>query len=231
MLETELNQPPISYRPEGFPSSPYQKAAEEWDDRIGSARVQAKNWRILSLILSAAVINLTGGIVYLATTSHVVPYVVEVSTNGQVRAVGPANQIAYVPSRAVLEHFLAEWVIKVRAIPLDPIVAKTRWLSAYAYLRQSSANVLNAIAIKERPLERVGQETVWVDIKGVVPLSKDSYQVRWEESSFSKDGLPGGRKSMTGLFTVELDPPTDEKALKANPLGLFIKQFNWSQDF
>jgi len=29
--------------------TPYQRAAQVWDDRIGSARVQAKNWRLIAL--------------------------------------------------------------------------------------------------------------------------------------------------------------------------------------
>lgn len=38
------------------PVTPYQKAAQVWDERIGSARVQARNWRLMafgSLLLSA----------------------------------------------------------------------------------------------------------------------------------------------------------------------------------
>ena len=42
------------------PVTPYQKAAQVWDERIGTARVQAHNWRlmalgclVLSLILAA----------------------------------------------------------------------------------------------------------------------------------------------------------------------------------
>ncbi|MEW5323941.1 VirB8/TrbF family protein, partial [Geobacillus thermoleovorans] len=38
------------------PVTPYQKAAQVWDDRIGSARVQARNWRLMAfgcLFLSA----------------------------------------------------------------------------------------------------------------------------------------------------------------------------------
>ncbi len=30
------------------PETPYQRAAQAWDDRIGSARVQAKNWRLMA---------------------------------------------------------------------------------------------------------------------------------------------------------------------------------------
>ena len=31
------------------PVTPYQKAAQVWDERIGSARVQAQNWRLMAL--------------------------------------------------------------------------------------------------------------------------------------------------------------------------------------
>ncbi|MCC6918594.1 MAG: conjugal transfer protein TrbF, partial [Alphaproteobacteria bacterium] len=37
------------------PETPYQRAAQVWDERIGASRVQAKNWRLMafgSLILS-----------------------------------------------------------------------------------------------------------------------------------------------------------------------------------
>ena len=32
-----------------FPETPYQKAGQVWDERIGSARIQAKNWRDIQL--------------------------------------------------------------------------------------------------------------------------------------------------------------------------------------
>ena len=32
--------------------TPYLRAKKEWDERIGSAIVQAKNWRLLALITS-----------------------------------------------------------------------------------------------------------------------------------------------------------------------------------
>ena len=231
MTPNELNETLIPFKAEGHPVTPYQKASEEWDNRIGSARVQARNWRMMTLILAALSAVLGGGLVYQSAKSTVTPYVVEVNSDGLVRAVGPAARSSYVPNPAVLQYFIGQFVTYVRSLPADPVVAKNQWLSAYAYLRQSAANTLNEIALKEQPLKRVGQEMVSVRIKSIVPLSKESYQVRWEENSYNRDGIPSGVKNMTGLFTVEIKPPTDEKALKANPLGLFITQFNWSQDY
>ena len=51
-----FRRPAAHYGKTPQPETPYQKAAQIWDERIGSARVQAKNWRYMafgSLILSA----------------------------------------------------------------------------------------------------------------------------------------------------------------------------------
>src|SRR3546814_1886460 len=85
------------------PVTPYQRAAQMWDDRIGSARVQARNWRLMAfgcLILSA---GLAGGSVWQSLQSRVTPYVVEVDKFGDVRAVGSAIQ-SYEPTDRSEEH-------------------------------------------------------------------------------------------------------------------------------
>src|SRR5258708_8791217 len=49
------------------PETPYQKAAQVWEERIGSARVQARNWRLLAfgnLFLAA---GLASGLIWQAT--------------------------------------------------------------------------------------------------------------------------------------------------------------------
>ena len=43
--------------PGGVEETPYTRARGEWDDRIGSARVQAANWRL------AALLSITGLII------------------------------------------------------------------------------------------------------------------------------------------------------------------------
>ena len=61
-----FRRPSVRYGRTPQPETPYQKAAQVWDERIGSARVQAKNWRLMafgSLILSA---GLAFGLVWIA---------------------------------------------------------------------------------------------------------------------------------------------------------------------
>ena len=65
------------------PTTPYQKAAQAWDERMGAARVQAKNWRLVALGLLALSCLLTIGLMTVASDSRITPYVVEVSTSGE----------------------------------------------------------------------------------------------------------------------------------------------------
>src|SRR3546814_8508605 len=60
------------------PVTPYQKAAQLWDERIGSARLQARNWRMMAFGSLALSMLLSGGLVWQAARSHITPSVVEV---------------------------------------------------------------------------------------------------------------------------------------------------------
>src|SRR5260370_29061463 len=42
------------------PETPYQKAGQVWDERIGSARVQASNWRLMAF----GCLLLSGGLAF-----------------------------------------------------------------------------------------------------------------------------------------------------------------------
>ncbi len=72
------------------PETPYQKAGQIWDDRIGSARVQARNWRLMALGLLVLLTASSAALVWRSLQSTVTPYVVEVDDTGSVKAVGPA---------------------------------------------------------------------------------------------------------------------------------------------
>ena len=70
------SEPPSATASTPEPETPYQKAAQVWDERIGSARVQARNWRLMafgSLILSA---GFAAALVWQSARGTVVPWVV-----------------------------------------------------------------------------------------------------------------------------------------------------------
>ena len=86
-----FKRPSTHYGKSPEPETPYQRAGQVWDDRIGSARVQARNWRIMafgSLTLSA---GLSAALVWQTASGSIVPWVVQIDHLGQAQAVAPAT--------------------------------------------------------------------------------------------------------------------------------------------
>src|SRR6516225_726159 len=59
------------------PETPHQRAGQIWDERIGSARVQAKNWRFAFFGALALSGGLAGGLVWQSVRGTITPWVVQ----------------------------------------------------------------------------------------------------------------------------------------------------------
>src|SRR5260221_12864358 len=88
MASHPFHRPSVRYGDTPEPVTPYQKAQQVWDERMGSARVQASNWRVAALAATALLTVLGLTLSAVIGRSGVVAYVVEVDRLGEVRAVG-----------------------------------------------------------------------------------------------------------------------------------------------
>ena len=83
-----FKRPQVRYADTPQPATPYQAAGQVWDDRIGTPRVQAKNWRLMAFGCLTLALLMAGGLGRRPAPSLVTPYGVGVDNAGQVRAGG-----------------------------------------------------------------------------------------------------------------------------------------------
>lgn len=228
MVSHPFHRPSVRYGETPDPVTPYQKAAQVWDERLGSARVQAANWRIAAL--SSASLSVLLGLTLSLTVgrSAVVPYIVEVDRLGEVRAVGPAVE-AYQPSDAQIAHFLARFIENVRSLSVDPVIVRTNWLHAYDFVTDRGAQALNEYAREADPFSKIGARTATAEVTSVVRASNDSFEIRWKESTY-ENGAVAKTERFTGVVSVILKSPSNAETLRKNPLGLYVHSLNWSRD-
>jgi len=210
------------------PVTPYQRAAQVWDERIGSARVAARNWRLMAfggLILST---GLSGGLVWQSLQSRVLPYVVAVDRLGEAQAVAPADG-DYQPTDPQIAWFLSRFVRDVRSVSLDPVLMRQNWLSAYDFATKRGAAFLGDYARAADPFGQVGERTVSVQVTSVVRASDRSFQVKWIETTYAR-GAVTSVAHWTGILTVLIKPPTSADVLRRNPLGLYVDAIDWSRE-
>lgn len=211
-----------------LPETPYQRAGQVWDERIGSARAQARNWRLMAFGCLGLTTALSGGLLWRSLQSRVVPYVVEVDRLGEARAISPA-QAGYHPTDAQVAWFLSRFISDVRSISLDPVLMRQNWLAAYDFTTKRGAAFLDDYARTADPFGQVGTRTVSVQVTSVVRASETSFQVKWIETAYER-GASAGTSHWTAMVTVVLKSPTSADALRKNPLGLYLDAIDWSRE-
>ena len=223
-----FRRPAAHYGKTPQPETPYQKAAQIWDERIGSARVQAKNWRYMafgSLILSA---GFASALVWQSARGTVVPWVVQVDKLGQAQSVAAATA-DYRPTDPQVAWHLARFVEQVRSIPADPIIVRQNWLRAYDWTTDRGAAALNDYARANDPFTKVGKTQIAVDVSSVIRASPDSFRVAWVQRTY-QDGSLASTERWTAILTVVVQAPRDAEKLRANPLGIYVTAINWSKE-
>jgi type IV secretion system protein TrbF len=210
------------------PETPFHRASQVWDERIGSARVQARNWRLLAfgnLFLSS---TLAGALIFQAARGTVTPWVVEIDKLGQAQAVSPAVA-DYLPTDPQIAWHLARFIENVRAIPADPVIVRQNWITAYDFVTDKGAVALNSYARANDPFTKVGKIQIAVEISSVIRASNDSFRVAWVERRYENGSLTASER-WTAIVTVVLNTPHDAERLRKNPLGVFVHAINWSKE-
>lgn len=223
-----FRRPSTRYARTPEPETPYQRAAQVWDDRIGSARVQARNWRLMAFACLFMAAGLAGGLVWQSARGTITPWIVEIDQHGEARAVAPATA-DYRPTDPQIAWHLARFIEEVRSIPADPIVVRQQWLRAYDFTTDRGALALNDHARANDPFARVGREQIAVEVSSVIRASPDSFRVAWIERRY-QDGSLAATERWTAILTVVIEPPRDAERLRRNPLGVFVNAINWSKE-
>jgi type IV secretory pathway TrbF-like protein len=224
-----FNRPSVHYGRTPVPVTPYQKAAQVWDERIGSARVQARNWRLMafgSLILSA---GLASSLIWQLKQGSITPWVVEVDRLGQAQAVSPANSF-YQPTDPQIAFHLARFIENVRGLSADAIVLRQDWLRAYDFATDRGAVALNDYARVNDPFSKLGKLQIAVEITSVIRASPESFRVAWIERRYD-NGQLAATERWTAILTLVTETPRDADRLRRNPLGIYVNAINWSKEF
>jgi type IV secretion system protein VirB5 len=223
-----FRRPSVRYGATPEPETPYQKAGQAWDERIGSARVQAKNWRLAFFAMLTLSGGLAAGLVWQSARGTVTAWVVQVDKFGQAQAVAPAAA-DYRPTDPQIAWHLARFIEEVRSIPADPVVLRRDWLEAYDYVTDKGALALNDYARTNDPFSRIGKAQVSVEVSSVIRASGDSFRVEWVERRYVDNALAATER-WSAILTIVVQPPTDADRLKKNPLGIYVHALNWSKE-
>ena len=215
---------------DGSPFNPYLAARREWDERYGEMITRAKNWRVIAMLSAMATFVSVAGIVVLSARSKVVPFVVAIDSLGRTVAAGWAEETTTADEK-LKKAVLFTWIEEVRLVTTDPFAQRKAIDHVYAHLAMGSEAqaFVTAFYRADTPQKRSQTQTVSIDVKSVLPNSNRTYEIEWIETTHDLNGGILATDHWKGSFTIAINPPTDERLMRINPLGIYVTDAAWTK--
>jgi type IV secretory pathway TrbF-like protein len=171
-------------------------------------------------------------LVWLASQSQVVPYVVRVDEAGQSLVIGPA-QASQATDPRIVGWQLQGFVRQVRQVTADRTAQKQLLDRAYQQAAGPAIAFLNAHFRDEatNPFVRSRTEIVMPSVRNTLQIGERTWEVEWVEAKHTLEGKDAGRETWKGQFEVRIDPPSTPEDIVANPLGFKVTRISWSRTF
>lgn len=220
------------WAPEDPLDTPYLRARQEWDARMGSAVVQATSWRLATFVSLGAVLLSILGLVILGRQPKAIPHIIEVDHLGAAVYRGPVTEgPRRATARSVIKYELRRFLEDTRTVSSDLLVERN-WIDAYTLVTAHAGHTLSAYvqAPENDPAKRAADEHVAIEILSAVRISAESWQVDWRETTFDNSGQPEPTPTVwRAMFRLVSRPPKAEDEMAKNTLGLFIEEYHWDR--
>jgi type IV secretion system protein VirB5 len=218
--------------------NPYLNARRYWNDNLKSLAVERQTIILLALLALLVGLAGVGGMAYIGSQTKFVPHIIEVDKLGQPLAIGNAEGLTNTNKQVVIRARLASLINDARMVTPDVQLQTDAIYRVYASITQNDPSMAKMNqwyngSEKSTPFVRAQKETVSVQIDSALPLSDESWQLDWTETTRDRQGFEvKPTEKWRALITVYLVAPTretTEEQLFKNPLGIYIKDFSWSK--
>jgi type IV secretion system protein TrbF len=218
--------------------NPYFNARRSWNDNLKSLAVERQTIILLALLALLVGLAGVGGIIYIGSQTKFVPHIIEVDKLGQPLAIGAAEGLNDANKQLVIRSRLASLVSDARMVTPDAQLQTDAIYRVYASITHNDPamekmNHWYNGSDKSTPFVRAQKETVSVQIDSALPLSEETWQLDWTETTRDRQGSeakpPEKWRALITVYLVAPTPETTEEQLFKNPLGIYVKDFSWSK--
>lgn len=200
---------------------PFFSSTNKYSDIYAGLAANAMTWRIVSIILGVMLMFSFIAFISVAKNTKIVPYVVQVDQHGfaiPIKAIDHSD----IDNRIIISQ-IGQFINNMRIRVLNRDAQFQFAKLSYRCVGQNSKAYKKLTDFYRSDVPTAAKQAVEVQVQSIIPISGNIYNAEWRES-FAAEG-----KSVTkyykGIFQIEISPPQQMDNLIANPLGIFIEDF------
>ncbi len=208
--------------------------AEGWGIRYGEredALTAGKYWRYTAWAVSGLATILAVACWHLGTLPKDKPFPVHIDNCGGTVRVLPPSPETYTLLELAIQDKVAAFVKGLRGISADQEVTKQNWRALERQVTPKGAYKVVEESERSAPLKK--QVVVAVDQVRVFKRTQHTFDVRWQETTFSNTGPRRellGTATWSGLFTTIRRAPVGPEEREYAPTGTFFDDWQFEKD-
>lgn len=195
------------------------------------SEIKVKMLKIVCAILLIFIILLLAAAVYFAGLPKTVPWVVELTPQGEVDYQLDSISLRenWSPNDATQRYFISHYVINLRSISTDDYVIRSAVNDVYSKSLSNAISLIDSWYGENNPVYLKTLKTVHVPLEDLsVTLYKENqWKVVWREITYRRsDGQIIEDKQYEGFFSVAFYTPETERKVRENPLGMYVTDYS-----
>jgi len=215
--------------------NPYLNARRAWNGHVVGLMSSLQVWQTVGIVCLLITMGAVGGIAHIGAQSKIVPMVFQQDASANTVSVTLLDRV---PDAAItdFQNAAVNFITNMRTVTPDIALQRRSVLAAYAYLAPENPATIKANEYlngspERNPFERAKKETVSIEVKSALPLSKETWQIDWIETVRTRDGqLKEQPFNMRALITVYQNKDTEvDQNTFVNGHFIFMRDFSWSK--
>lgn len=210
-------------------SNPYVKGAlgrKEWNDRYLNMKHIMTKWQIAFFALLIVNLVLVISMVKIASNQKIQPFVVE-TNQGMPYTLQKVDAIP-MHDEKLINYAMNQFIINARTVINDNEAQKTFLNKLYAYSAENTLTFLHDYYQQNSPFARALKNTVTVSIVSSLPISKNTWQITWDEIAHaSKTGTTLGTTRWVANMNYKFGKINTD-FITDNPFGIYITNVTWA---
>lgn len=216
--------------PTGTINTPALEGRRYRTDLLGEQAALASTWQRVAYGLAGGLGLLILVLWHLAIQPRDMPVFIAVETaTGQMQVVESGEAVPLRDDTIV--WVLRTFVEVLRRVSPDKDRMQQEWKALFQKVTPRGFQTLSAYAVETNPLIVSGE--VRVEVTRVLRQSGQTYDIRWRETSYDDQGTRKETHTYSGLFTWErrkVGIRVSREARQANPAGILLDTWSWSQE-
>lgn len=200
-------------------------------DILGHYELVNKLQKAVIGCLIAFIVILIGVCAYLGTLPKSVPWVIELTQDGEATYYPDAVKLLdqWSPNETTQRYFMMDYIINLRSVSTDNYVNKDRAQQVFNKTISTATNQVTDWYLANNPIEIAADMYIQVPEEeiSIVKYSNTQWQVTWRETGYRRtDHAILTDNQYQGIFNVAFYTPDTERARRNNPIGMYVTSFD-----